>query len=345
MAVLIDGKLAGAIAVTTPVRPEAAGALAHLREFGLRTVLLSGDGQPAVDAVAGELGIDDARHSLSPQAKLDVLRDLQSSGRRVVMVGDGINDAPALAAADVGCAIGSGTEAALANSEVALLGNDLEGVPAAIAMARATLAVIYQNFGWAMGYNISAVPLAAAGLLDPLVAAIAMGLSSIIVVLNSLRLMRLGRAGLGEIRPPRFMVGVRGMALSIAVPIVLFAAITVAGQVVSPARGQSLLPTLPSIVTIGLPHQGSAEFYLDPGSPGVNSVHTVFSSASGNVSVRAIHVSAARATGPAVAVREVLLSPGHFIGYALLAAGTWHFRVTAVLDDHPVAFSVTRSIG
>ena len=181
-----DGDIVGAIAVTTPLRPEALPAVTHLLALGLSSSILSGDSDPAVQTVAAELGITSARSNLSPADKVDALTSMRQDHRQLLMVGDGINDAPALAAADVGCAIGSGSEAALANSDIALLGNDLQGVPAAIGVAGSTYSVILQNFGWAMGYNVSALPLAAFGLLDPLVAAVAMGLSSLLVVLNSL---------------------------------------------------------------------------------------------------------------------------------------------------------------
>ena len=185
---------------------------------------------------------------------------------------------PALAAADVGCAIGSGSEAALATSDVVLIGNDLRGVPAALGVASATYAVVLENFGWAMGYNVSALPLAAAGLLDPLVAAVAMGLSSLLVVANSLRLTRLGRRGPASVHPPRITAGRRGLAVAVVLPVVLFAAATVAAQVVSPARGQSLLPTLPDIVEVPLSTGGQAEVYMAPGSVGPNELHLILPS-------------------------------------------------------------------
>ena len=143
----------------------------------------------------------------------------------------------------------------------------------AVGVAGSTYSVIVQNFGWAMGYNVSALPLAAFGLLDPLVAAVAMGLSSVIVVLNSLRLTRVGRSGLARVQPPRVLRGRRGVVASVALPVVLFAGLTLVSQLVSPARGQSLLPDLPSISTRALPQGGSVETYVEPGRAGVNQFH------------------------------------------------------------------------
>jgi heavy metal translocating P-type ATPase len=339
-----DRAVVGAIAVSTPVRSEAAAAVSHLRSMGLATTILSGDSEPAVRTVASELGIDGYAAGLTASEKLEAIHRLQEEHHRVVMVGDGINDAPALAAADVGCAIGSGTEAAIANSDLALLGNDLEGVPGAVGVARSTLSIIQQNFGWAMGYNLSALPLAAAGLLDPLVAAVAMGLSSLIVVLNSLRLMRLGRSGLDRIQAPRVMRGARGLALSVAVPIVLFGGATAIGQVVSPARGQPLLPTLPSIVDVALPGGASAEVYLNSGDAGVNGFHLVLERAGNAVDTTGVQVTATHIGLAPNPIRMALLSTGHYLGYTVLATGTWHFAVRVMIDGRWDSFSVPRQL-
>jgi hypothetical protein len=329
--------------VATPIRRDARPAIATLHRMGLKTAILSGDAAPAVTTVAAALDIDVAQSGLTPSEKLDALQAMQADGRRVVMVGDGVNDAPALAAADVGCAVGSGSESALANSDVALLGSDLEGVPAAVGIASSTSAIIVQNFGWAMGYNLSALPLAAAGLLDPLVAAVAMGFSSLIVVLNSLRLARLGRTGIDRIRPPAVMRGVRGFVLSVAVPVVLFAGATVAFQTVSPSRGQSLLPSLPSITTVSLPHGLSAEVYLQSSHAGVNQFHLIFTPATGPSGVSATpRVVATRGTGAVLPLRVVKLSPGHYTAYAVFGSGTWRFTTVEVVDGRLLSFSVER---
>ncbi len=339
--------IVGVIAVTTPRRPEAEAAVHSLHELGLRTAVLSGDGEDAVRVVAGELQLDDAAWSLSPADKVERLREWRDAGHRVLMIGDGVNDAPALAAADVGCAVGSGTDAALANSDVALLGNDLRGVPTAIGVARSTYSVVVQNFAWAMGYNAAALPLAAFGLLDPLVAAVAMGLSSVLVVLNSLRLTRLGRG-----RSTTLAAGTapgrsrRALVVSLALPIVLFAGLVVVSQLLSPAKGQSLLPTLPSITTSALPgtNGGSVETYFDPGDAGVNNFHIIFSGPPAAVASTLPLVTAARDGGAPEVVRQLKLSPGHFSAVVVLSSGRWRLAVTSPFGRTTVRFAASITI-
>ncbi|MGP8008152.1 MAG: heavy metal translocating P-type ATPase [Acidimicrobiales bacterium] len=339
-----DDEVVGAVAVTTPLRPEAVPAVAHLRSMGLSSAILSGDSEPAVRTVASELGISSAQSGLSPAGKVEALTSMREGSRQVVMVGDGVIDAPALAAADVGCAIGSGSEAALANSDIALLGNDLQGVPAAIGVAGSTYSVILQNFGWAMGYNVSALPLAAFGLLDPLVAAVAMGLSSVLVVLNSLRLTRLGRSGLSGIHVPRFMQGRRGVAVSVLLPIVLFAGLTVVSELVSPARGQSLLPERPSITTVALPHGGSVEMYLDPGRIGVNQFHIIFSGSGPDLAAVKPLVTASVDGAPPQVLRQLRVSTGHYTDFVVLGQGRSTFHVVATFGGTPVSVVFTRTL-
>ncbi len=335
-----DRRPVAVVAVATPLRPEARATVAHLASMGLPASILSGDSGAAVDAVAADLGIEDARGALGPAGKVEALAGFHDASERVVMVGDGVNDAPALAAADVGCAIGSGSEAALATSDVALLSNDLQGVPAAIGMARSTYAVIVQNFGWAMGYNAAALPLAATGLLDPLVAAVAMGLSSVLVVLNSLRLSRLGRSGPSDVGSPRTLGTRWGVVASVALPVLLFASLTVVSQVVSPARGQSLLPTLPSISTVALPRGGSVETYFTPGGVGVNQLHLIFSGTPAQVSSTHPLVTAGPVGRPGQILRQLTVSTGHFTEIVVLTAGTWHFRVVTPFGSAPVTFTL-----
>ncbi len=187
-----DGQVRGAVAVADTVKPSAAAAVAELRRLGLRTVLLTGDSQATAEAVAAQAGTDEVIAGALPDHKVAVIRDLQARGRRVAMVGDGVNDGPALAAADLGMALGSGTDVAISAADLILLREDLSVVPDAIRLSRATLAVIRRNLAWAFGYNVAALPLAAAGFLNPLIAGAAMALSSAFVVANSVRLRNFG---------------------------------------------------------------------------------------------------------------------------------------------------------
>ncbi|WP_432894437.1 heavy metal translocating P-type ATPase [Kribbella sp. CA-245084] len=190
--VAIDGQQAGSFTLADRLRPTAGAAIETLHSQKLRTILLTGDSEPVARSVAASLGIDDVRAGVLPADKAAVIERLRADGRRVAMVGDGINDAAALATADLGLAVVSGTDIALKSADIILVREDLRVVPDAIALARRTRQTIHRNLIWAFGYNVAAVPIAAAGLLNPLIAAAAMSLSSLFVTYNSLRLRDFG---------------------------------------------------------------------------------------------------------------------------------------------------------
>ena len=188
VAVAWDGRARAVVAVADSIKPTSAQAVRELRFLGLRPVLLTGDGAAAAAAVASSVAVDDVIAQVLPGEKAEVVRRLQGEGRVVAMVGDGVNDAPALAQADLGIAIGTGADAAIEASDLTLVSGDLRSAADAIRLSRRTLATIRGNLAWAFGYNVAAIPLAAAGLLNPMIAALAMSLSSVFVVTNSLRL-------------------------------------------------------------------------------------------------------------------------------------------------------------
>jgi cation-transporting ATPase V len=188
-----DDRARGVIAVADTLRPGAAEVVSALRRMGLAVAMLTGDNRRTAEAVASEAGIDQVLAEVLPSEKAAEVRRLQSEGRRVAFVGDGINDAPALVQADLGVAIGTGTDVAIESSDVTLMSGALEGVPTALRLARRTYRTIIQNLFWAFGYNIVMIPLAALGILPPIAAGAAMATSSVSVVTNALRLNRFDR--------------------------------------------------------------------------------------------------------------------------------------------------------
>jgi Cu+-exporting ATPase len=191
----IDGRLAAILAIADPIKESSPGAIAALHRLGLKVAMITGDNVRTAQAIAAQLGIDEVVAEVLPEGKVEAVKRLQAGNRQVAFVGDGINDAPALAAADIGLAVGTGTDIAIESADVVLMSGDLWGIANAIAISKATLRNIKQNLFWAFAYNVTLIPVAAGilypvsgTLLSPILAAGAMALSSVFVLGNALRL-------------------------------------------------------------------------------------------------------------------------------------------------------------
>jgi cation-transporting ATPase V/Cu+-exporting ATPase len=325
-AVLVEreGSVIGALGLSDTIKDEAAEAIAGLRRMGIDVELLTGDNERAAHAVAAAVGIERVHAGVTPEGKLETIADLQRQSRRVGMVGDGVNDAAALVQADLGIAMGTGVGAAIEAADISVLAGDLRGVPRALRLARATYTIVLQNLGWAFGYNLVALPLAMTGLLSPALAAVAMGISSVTVVGNSLRLRRFGRPGRPTpVRSRRERwASIAGAA---AVPAVLLGTLVLAApDTFAVPRSEWL--TLPE------PAGETMQVLAYPLTPGEVQFHLYLLSAGGSRPVyRSMAFSATSSAGTHAPVQVYLVGPGHDIAQAnLRAVGVWEFRVAGV---------------
>jgi copper-transporting P-type ATPase V len=338
VAVEREGELVGAIALADTIKPEAPTAIAGLRQMGIEVELLTGDNERAARTVARQVGVERVLAGVTPQGKLDEIARLQGEGRRVGMVGDGVNDAAALARADLGIAMGTGVGAAIEAADISVLSGDLRGVARALRLARETYTIILQNLGWAFGYNLIALPLAMTGLLSPALAAVAMGVSSITVVFNSLRLRRFGAPG--RRTPVR---GARERVASIVaaalVPAVLL------GSLVLADPDSFAVPQTASI-TLRQPAGETLEVYALPLRPGNVDLHLYLTSAAGSrPNYRSLSMSAISSTGHHAHVTFYVAGTGHNIAEVHLTRGVWEFHISGSdSHGHPLTGSFTLPI-
>jgi cation-transporting ATPase V len=315
-----DGRIVGAISLADTVKPEAREAIAGLRRMGIDIELLTGDNPRAADAVAAAVGIEQVRAGVSPSGKLEEISRLQREGHRVGMVGDGVNDAAALAQADLGIAMGTGVGAAIEAADISIVSGDLRGVARALRLARETYTIVLQNLGWAFGYNLIALPLALTGLLSPALAAVAMGLSSITVVTNSLRLRGFGAAG-----RPTPVRSLRRRNASIAVAALIPAVLL--GSLVLADPNSFAVPRTAS-ETLAEPAGETLEIYALPLKPGRVDLHLYLEgTTSARVSFRSISMNAISATGRRAKVAFYNAGTGHDIAEVPLTRGVWDFHV------------------
>jgi copper-transporting P-type ATPase V len=315
-----DQRVLGAVALADTIKPEAPSAIAGLRRMGIDVELLTGDNPRAAHAVAQAVGIEHVLAGVSPSEKLDEIARLQGEGHRVGMVGDGINDAAALVQADLGIAMGTGVGAAIEAADISVLSGDLRGVARALRLARETYTIVLQNLGWAFGYNLVALPLAMTGLLSPVLAAVAMGLSSITVVTNSLRLRRFGAPG----RPTP--VRGRGQRLASIAVATAIPALLLGGLVLGDPNSFAV----PSSASITLPEPAgeTLEVYAEPLRPGNVNLHLYLEgTTSARIGYRSIAMRATSQTGARARVTFYDAGIGHQIAEAHLTHGVWDFHV------------------
>jgi cation-transporting ATPase V len=336
--VVRDGRTVGVLALADTVKTESAAAVAGLTRMGIEVVMLTGDNPRAAGAVAAEVGIDRVLAGVSPTEKVAEVARLQQAGRRVAMVGDGVNDAAALVQADLGIAMGTGVGATIEAADISIVSGDLRGVARALRLARETYLIVLENLGWAFGYNLIALPLAITGLLSPALAGAAMGVSSVTVVANSLRLRGFGRPG--HPTPVRTRnQRIASIALAALIPAVILGGLVIAdpSTFVGPSEAAR---------NIAEPHGEVLEINALPLQPGNVALHTYLASGSGSPTLESIAMTATSNTGKTAIVRFFRAGPAHFIGQVDLTSGEWTFRITGQDGaHHPLTGSFTIPIG